>query len=178
MTLNDVDILKELQHREVYVIIDMIAIGNKCSEGDAVDIFEGLIDKYSIDDIVTELSYEIIGKQPDSKEVDTVDNNEKSYKDILIDFYNELQTYDNKLGLTEFLNMNTSFMYKYSEGVKSRYINVQNKKYKDDFESAEILAGAIFGKLKKPPKVTEDDFKTPKQRKEDRINEMRAKRGL
>lgn len=172
---NRIDIRKELMHGEMFVVVDMIAIGNKCTLDDALNILEKLRKQYEYKDIVEELAIEIFGKQAEEND-EVVENNDKSLTDILTDFYNELQTLDDKLSLSEFLSMNTSYMYKYAEGVKSRYIFNKNKDLRDEFDSACVYWGVFGGKVKKAPQIRESDLKTPKQIKEERIQEMRNKR--
>lgn len=172
---NRVDIRKELMHGEMFVVIDMIAIGNKCTIEDALDKLKNLQKHYEYKEIVEELAIEIFGKQAEEND-EVVESNDKSLTDILTDFYNELQTLDDKLSLSEFLSMNTSYMYKYAEGVKSRYLFNKNKALRDEFDSACVYWGVFGGKVKKAPQIKESDLKTPKQLKEERIQEMRERR--
>lgn len=172
---NRVDIRKELMYGEMFVVVDMIAIGNKCSLDDALNILKRLRKQYEYKDIVEELAIEIFGRQAE-KDDEVVEDNDKSLTDILTDFYNELQTLDDKLSFSEFLSMKTSYMYKYAEGVKSRYIFNKNKDLRDEFDSACVYWGVFGGKVKKAPQIRESDLKTNKQLKEERIQEMRERR--
>lgn len=174
-TINKVDIRKQLSHGDFTVVIELIAKGNSVTTDDAMEQFKELIKSYTYEEIVQELAIEVFGRQAESDD-EIVDSNNKSFTEILTSFYNEIQTLDNNLSISEFMGMNTSFMYKYAEGIKSRYIFNKNKELRDEFENIAMLMGVLDGKIKKAPQVKESDFKTAKQIKEERIQEMRERR--
>ena len=155
MQKNDVDILKELEKGELYMVIDMIALGDKCSEEEAVSKFESLLREHSYTEIVSEIAYEIIGKKTDD-DSETVDREDKSFLEILTDFYDELQTVDNKITISEFLNMNSEFMYKYADGIKKRYLFNKNERLREYYEFLGMYGKLWNGDLKECPQYDED----------------------
>ena len=155
MQKNDVDILKELEKGELFVVIDMIALGDKCSEEEASNKFQSLLKEYSYTEIISELAYEIIGRRVECND-ETVEREDKSFLDILTDFYDELQTVDNKITISEFLNMNSEFMYRYADGIKKRYLFNKNERLRECYEFLGMYGQLWNGKLKECPQYDED----------------------
>lgn len=152
---NDVDPIIELEHYSYDTILDLIMLGCKCSFNDAYDIYVNSIYKNGYDKTYEYIAYDLIGSRPSEDNKNNVDKNKLTYLEILEKFFNELQTVDNNFTLSEYLNMNTRFMYKYAEGIKHRYINTLNNKNEEQFRNATTFLGILFGKIKKPLKINE-----------------------
>lgn len=155
MRINDVDILKELESGETFIITDLIKISNKCSDDDAINIFLELLKTMKYEDIVKQIAFEIFPIER-NENTEYINNKDKSFENILYDFYNEIQTLDERLSFTEFMNMNTETVYKYADGVKQRCIFNKNKKLRDDYDYIAMFSSALNGKLKKCPQLNAD----------------------
>lgn len=154
---NNINIITEIKNGEYSVIIDLLSIGNNIDINEAIGLFQELLKNYSYIDIVKSLSISIFGENNNSDN-GYVDTTNKTLSDILMDFYNEIHTIDD-LDISSFLNMNTTSIYKYAEGVKQRYIYNINNRRREAFESAQIDAGVKFGGLKEVPLISEEDVK-------------------
>ena len=153
---NDVNILEELSFCNFSIVADVISMGCKISEEEALDKLGELLKNYEITEIVKMLAYEIIGNEP-SKENDNVDQSEfSSFSDVLENFYSEIQTVDKNLGLSEFQNISTRYMYKYAEGLKKRYVFNKNQEYQSQYSNVAMFMSALAGKLKECPQLNED----------------------
>lgn len=151
-----ISILEEIKQGELFVIQDMIRLGNQCSDEDACHIFENALEKKSITDIINELITELIGKEPEQDE-ETIDENEfKSFGDILEDFYTQIQTVDDTLSISDFLNMSTRYMYRYADGLQKRYVHKKNVEIQNQYNNVAMFMSALAGKLKKCPQLNED----------------------
>lgn len=168
--VNDVNILEELSYGNFDIVLDVIKLGLKCSDEDALKLLEEYIDKYGYEQTIKYLAYDLIGKEPSDTDDKTDVSDYKSFSDILETFYNEIQTVDKNLSLSDFWNISTRYMYRYAEGLKSRYTFNLNQQSKEQFLNAETFLGLLFGKLKKPlqfdenGKVITNDNKTVKQK--------------
>lgn len=153
----DINIINELQNLSLDVVIDLIKIGNQCSYERALEIYDEASKEMDLQGIVEQLAVELIGREPDDNNDKNIDNKEfKSLSDIFENFYNELQTVDEKLTLTEFWSLSTRYMYRYADGVKQRYIFDKNKKLRDDYDYIAMFSSALNGKLKKCPQLNAD----------------------
>jgi hypothetical protein len=168
--VNDVNILEELSYGNFDIVLDVIKLGLKCSDEDALKLLEEYIDKYGYEQTIKYLAYDLIGKEPSDTDDKTDVSDYKSFSDILETFYNEIQTVDKNLSLSDFWNISTRYMYRYAEGLKSRYTFNLNQQSKEQFLNAETFLGLLFGKLKKPLQFDENgnvitnDNKTVKQK--------------
>lgn len=168
--VNDVNILEELSYGNFDIVLDVIKLGIKCSDEDALKLLEEYIDKYGYEQTIKYLAYDLIGKEPSDTDDKTDVSDYKSFSDILETFYNEIQTVDKNLSLSDFWNISTRYMYRYAEGLKSRYTFNLNQQSKEQFLNAETFLGLLFGKLKKPLQFDENgnvitnDNKTVKQK--------------
>jgi hypothetical protein len=172
---NDINILEELQYCNISIIIDLIMIGNKCSYEDALNILDIELRNREITDICEEIAYSLLGKEQDDNNDEYVENSENlSISDILHNYYNELQIVDDKLTITEFISMSTKFMFKYSEGIKQRYIYEKNKKYRDEYDSAAMILSGLAGKLKECPQLDKDG-KIHKDNVKDKLLKFKTK---
>lgn len=173
---NNINIITELKNGEYTVIVDLLAIGNNIDINEAIGLFQKLIKNYEYIDIVKSLSISIFGENNNSDN-GYVDTTNKTLSDILMDFYNEIHTIDD-LDINSFLNMNTTSIYKYAEGVKQRYIYNINNRRREAFESAQIDTGVKFGGLKEVPLVSEDTFMSKADKKAKWLEERRREQGI
>jgi ribosomal protein L29 len=154
--INDIDILAELGQFNLFVITDLIRIGNKCGEAEAESLFNKYIENMTLEQIVEELAYEVIGARPSDNEDEQADKKEQTFSDVLWEFFNQIQTLDSKLTLSEFRSMSTKNMYKYAEGLKTRYIAEINKMLSEQYSNAGMIVQALGGDLKECPRLDED----------------------
>lgn len=173
---NNINIRTQLKHGELFIVVDLIAMSLKCTTDDALNILDDLLEEYSFEEIIQEIAIELAGKKAEKDDMKVEDDN-KSFTDILTSFFNEMQAFDN-ISISEFMSMNTTFMYQYAEGIKDRYIINKNRQLKDEFDNNAMFLSMFGGKTKRPPQIKESDFKTAKQIKEERIQAMRERRGL
>ena len=154
--IDDIDILSELGQCNLFVVIDLLRIGNKCNEEDAELLFGKYSKEMTLEQIVEELAYEVIGERP-SNEKQTQSSDELStFSDVLWSFYNQIQAVDNNLTLTEFRNMSTKQLYKYCNGLQKRIINEKNKMLEDQYLNTIMLLKGLNGDLKECPRLNED----------------------
>ena len=153
---NDINIFDELSQANLFIILDLIKLGNKCDDAEAESIFNKAVEEYGYDEAVKELAYELIGKRPDENEKNNVDKNYSSFSEVLEDFYNNIQTVDKNFGLSEFWNISTRYMYKYADGVQKRFISDKNQELQSQFSNAMMFGQMLAGKLKECPQLNED----------------------
>ena len=67
---NDINIFDELSQANLFIILDLIKLGNKCDDAEAESIFNKAVEEYGYDEAVKELAYELIGRRPDDKFLD------------------------------------------------------------------------------------------------------------
>lgn len=175
MISNDIDILDELESCNIFVMIDLIKMGNKCNEEEAEVILSKYIDEYGLEEVVEELAYEVIGNRPDKNSKTQNTEEFKSFSDILESFYNDIQAIDSNLSISEFMNMSTRYMYRYADGLQKRYINNKNQELQSQFMNAMIIGSMLAGKLKECPQL-DDNGSLHKQTEEDRIKAFFAER--
>lgn len=153
---NDINIFDELSQANLFIILDLIKLGNKCDDAEAESIFNKAVEEYGYDEAVKELAYELIGKRPDEDEKNNVDKNYSSFSEVLEDFYNNIQSVDKNFGLSEFWNISTRYMYKYADGVQKRFISDKNQELQSQFSNAMMFGQMLAGKLKECPQLNED----------------------
>lgn len=153
---NDINIFDELSQANLFIILDLIKLGNKCDDAEAESIFNKAVEEYGYDEAVKELAYELIGRRPDEDEKNNVDKNYSSFSEVLEDFYNNIQTVDKNFGLSEFWNISTRYMYKYADGVQKRFISDKNQELQSQFSNAMMFGQMLAGKLKECPQLNED----------------------
>lgn len=170
MINNDVDILQELQSCNLFIMVDLVKMSAKCSDDEAENILYKYIDEYGIEAVVEELAYEVIGHKPEPDE--EVQNSEEflSFSDVLENFYNQIQSVDNNLSVSEFMSMSTRYMFRYADGLKKRFINNENIELRHDYMLANMILSGLAGKLEECPQL--DD--TGSVKKEDKMEKMRA----
>lgn len=153
---NDINIFDELSQANLFIILDLIKLGNKCDDAEAESIFNKAVEEYGYDETVKELAYELIGRRPDDNEKNNVDKKYSSFSEVLEDFYNNIQTVDKNFGLSEFWNISTRYMYKYADGVQKRFISDKNQELQSQFSNAMMFGQMLAGKLKECPQLNED----------------------
>lgn len=153
---NDINIFDELSQANLFIILDLIKLGNKCDDAEAESIFNKAVEEYGYDEAVKELAYELIGRRPDEDEKNNVDKKYSSFSEVLEDFYNNIQTVDKNFGLSEFWNISTRYMYKYADGVQKRFISDKNQELQSQYSNAMMFGQMLAGKLKECPQLNED----------------------
>lgn len=153
---NDINIFDELSQANLFIILDLIKLGNKCDDAEAESIFNKAVEEYGYDEAVKELAYELIGRRPDEDEKNNVDKKYSSFSEVLEDFYNNIQSVDKNFGLSEFWNISTRYMYKYADGVQKRFISDKNQELQSQFSNAMMFGQMLAGKLKECPQLNED----------------------
>lgn len=154
--INDINILEELQSGNIFIILDLIKLGNDCSDEQAELIFNNALNENSLGEIIEQLAYELIGNTPNEKDEQNIDNTDKSISNILEEFYNQLQLVDDKLSISEFWNMSTRYMYSYADGIQERFIYNKNKQWKENYENIAMFMSGLTGKLKECPQLNPD----------------------
>lgn len=151
----DVDILSEIEQGELYIILDLVAISNRCNKDDALIMFEKALENYDLDAIIEKLIDCLIGKQC-KKDDDHVDhNNFKNFSEILLTFYRQIQCVDT-LSWGDFTSMTVRQLYNYADGIQERYIINKNEELQSQYNNACITGGVIFGSLKECPQLDKD----------------------
>lgn len=157
---NNINILLELSQNNLFVIVDMIKLGNGFnSTEEAEEYLDRILHNKQYDDIIIDLIYEIIGKKPDEETEQTSkssDNKVFDIMDIFSDYYNSIQAVDKNFSLSEFQSMSTRYMFKYAEGIKERFINERNIKLQEQYTNAMLIGQMISGKLKECPQLDEN----------------------
>lgn len=170
---NDINIFDELGQANLFIILDLIKLGNKCDDADAESILNKAIDEYGFDKTVEKLAYELIGKEPSEEDKKQDNKKYSSFSEVLEDFYNSVQTVDHNFGLNEFWNISTKYLYKYADGVQKRYINDKNLELQSQYSNAIMFGQMLAGKLKECPQLNDDG--TIKQKTLlDKIKELQA----
>lgn len=154
--LNDVNILEELSSGNLFILHDLIMIGNKCSSDDADRLVEEYLVKYGFDKTFELMAEELIGRKASDNKDGNIKKDYNSFSEVLEDFYNQIQSIDKNLSLSDFWNISTRYMYKYADGLKDRFILNLNKHSQESFINAENFIGLLFGKLKEPLYFNED----------------------
>lgn len=156
MINNDVDILEELGACNLFIMIDLIKMGNKCSDEEAETTLNKYIDKYGIEAVVEELAYEVIGHKPDENDKVNDHTEYTSFSDVLESFYNDIQAIDSNLSISEFMGMSTRYMFRYADGIKKRFINNKNQELQSQYMNAMLIGSMLAGKLDECPQLNED----------------------
>ncbi len=152
----DINIIEELQSFNLFVVFDLLMIGNKCNYEEAEYIFKNAINEMSLDELINQLAYELIGKKPEEDEECNDSNKFSSFSEILENYYNEIQTVDKNLSLNDLWNISTRYMYVYADGLKSRYVHNKNMELQSQYSNVAMFMSALSGKLKECPQLNED----------------------
>lgn len=168
---NDLSIIEELQNGSLFILLDLIKLGNHCSDEEAETILDKALNEMSLAEVVENLAYELIGKKPDQNEEVIDSKNVSTYSDILESFYSEIQTVDERLSLNEFMDMSTRYMYRYADGLKKRYINNKNREMQSQYTNVAMFMGALAGKLKECP-VLDDNGNIKEKSLVDKIRSL------
>lgn len=155
--LNDINIFDELSQGNLFIILDLIKLGNNnCSDEEAETILNKAVKEIGFDNVVEELAYELIGKRPDENDKTTDSNKYSSFTEVLEDFYDSVQSVDKNFGLSEFWNISTKYLYKYADGVQKRFINDKNQELQTQYSNVVMFGQMLAGKLKECPQLNED----------------------
>lgn len=171
---NDMNILEELSQGNLFIIIDLIKLGNHCDDAEAESILNKSIEEIGYEKTVEELAYELIGRKPDKNEETTDSKKYSSFSEVLEDFYDSVQTVDKNFGLSEFWNISTKYLFKYADGVQKRYISDKNQELQAQYSNVVMFGQMLAGKLKECPQLNEDGTLHKKSLAE-QIKEMRKK---
>lgn len=154
--LNDINILEELSNLSLFIILDLIQLGNKCSEDEAENILNKALETMNYEEIASELAYELIGKKPDENEECISESDVTTFSDVLEEFYTQIQTIDSNLGLSDFKGMSTRYLYRYADGLQKRFVNKKNMELQNQYSNVAMFMNALGGKLKECPQLNED----------------------
>lgn len=171
--INDVNILEELAQLNLFIIIDLIEIGNKCEPEMAESLLNKYLKEMTLEQIAEELTYEVIGNKPSENKEGNVEDKWSTFSDVLWMFFNQLQSLDSNLSISEFRSMSTKSMYKYAEGVKERYINNMNLELEKMFMDKVMLGQSMSGKLKDCPRL-DPDGSLHKETLQEKLMKLRA----
>lgn len=153
---NYINIFDELSQGNIFIILDLIRLGNKCDDAEAESIFNKAIEQFGYEKTVEHLAYELIGKEPDENDDNNSNKKYSSFSDMLEDFYDSVQAVDKNFGLNEFWNISTRYLYKYADGVQKRFISDINLELKKQHSNAMMFGQMLAGKLKECPQLNED----------------------
>lgn len=171
---NNTNILEELSFGNFSILHDLIMISEKCDSDKAYELIEEYIDKYGYEKTFELCAYAVIGREPSEDDSNNVDKDYKSFSDVLEKFYNEIQTIDKNITLSDFWNISTKYMYRYTDGLRDRYIFNLNKQSQEQFINAETFIGLLFGKLKEPLQFDPDGNLHKKTKTEELIAKLKA----
>lgn len=175
-SLENVNILEELQYGSVFIIIDLIKLGNERTDDDAESILNNALKEMTLQEIIEQVLYELVGRLPNDNNDENIDSKNLSFSNILEEFYTQIQIVDNSLSIGDFLKFSPRYMYTYADGLQKRYIHNKNKKYMEDYENVAMFMSALTGKLKDCPRLNEDG--TPyKPSLKDKIAALKARSG-
>lgn len=173
--INDTDILKNLQFGEIDTVIDLIAIGLGCDVDEAVKMLDNALQTHTLIEIIENIAWCLVGKQEVKEDTPKVDKNEyKSLTDIFEGMYQQLQIVDG-LGLADFFNMSTRYLYKYANGVQKRYILKKNEELQSQYSNISMMVSALGGKLRECPQLDETG-KIKQLSLQDRLRAMKKQR--
>ena len=171
---NNTNILEELSFGNFEILHDLIMMSEKCDSDKAYELIDEYIDKYGYEKTFELCAYAVIGREPSNNDNDNVDKDYKSFSDVLEKFYNEIQTIDKNITLSDFWNISTKYMYRYTDGLRDRYIFNLNKQSQEQFINAETFIGLLFGKLKEPLQFDPDGKLHKKTKNEELIAKLKA----
>ena len=152
----DINIFDELSQGNLFIVLDLIKLGNNCDDAEAESILNKAVEEYGFNKMIEEIAYELVGKRPDENDEVTDNKKYSSFTEVLEDFYDNVQTVDKNFGLDQFWNISTRYLYKYSEGVKKRYVNDKNLELQSQYSNAMMIGQMLAGKLKECPQLNED----------------------
>lgn len=153
---NDISIFEELSQGNVFIMLDLIKLGNNCDDAEAESIFNKSVEQLGYDKTVESLAYELIGREPSEDDKNNSDKKYTSFTEVLEDFYDSVQTVDKNFGLNEFWNISTRYLYKYADGVQKRFVNDKNMELQSQYSNVVMFGQMLAGKLKECPQLNED----------------------
>ena len=153
--LNDVNALNKLENYDIDIICNIIKLSNNIDDNKCEEYVTSKIKEYGLMTLTVLLLEDIFGKIEQSNK-NNVEIKERSFTELFNDFYNEIQAYDSSLSYSDFCGMNTLFMYKYCDGIKTRYIHNKNEQLRNNYEQAAMILSGLAGKLKECPQINEN----------------------
>lgn len=173
----DINALEELENYSMEVLIDIVMISNKLDYDNACEYITKYIRNSSLSDAIVDLFVDIFGEiKSDGK--NNVEIKTRSFTQLFMDFYNQIQTVDDNLTFKDFCDMNTLFMYKYCDGIKIRVINNKNQDLQSNYELVGMFGSMLAGKLKECPQIKEDGKLDKKNHLNKQIEQMRELKRL
>lgn len=152
----EVNIIENLQAGNWFIVIDLIKLGNKCDDAEAESILDKAIETMTMEEVLQEIAFELVGRETSDKENNVDKKQYTSFSEILEDFYNQIQTVDENLGLNEFWGLSTRYLYRYADGLQKRYVYNTNKELQSQYHNVAMFMQALGGKLKECPRLNED----------------------
>ena len=173
--VNDTNILKSLQFGETDTITDLIVIGSGCSADEAVERLDKALQNSTLDEIINDIVYCLIGKQKINEDTPTMDKKDyESLTDVFEIMYQQLKIVDG-LSLSDFMNMRVRYLYRYADGVQKSYILKKNEELQSHYSNVAMLMSALGGKLKECPQLDETG-KIKKMSLQERIIALKKQR--
>lgn len=173
----DINALDELENYSMEVLIDIVMISNKLNYDTACDYIAKYIKQNTLSGAIIDLFSDIFGEiKSDGK--NNVEIKTRSFTQLFMDFYNQIQTVDDNLTFKDFCDMNTLFMYRYCDGIKIRAINNKNQDLQSNYELVGMFGSMLAGKLKECPQIKEDGKLDKKNHLNKQIEQMRELKRL
>ena len=154
---NNISILKELCNLSICTLADMVMIGANVDMDDAYNIIDCMFEDQGIERTFINICYDIIGINSENEETSNSNVENNSLTEIFEHIYFEIKKYDNTITLSEYMNMDTRYVFKYCEQLKDKIIDDFNNRSADNFRQATTLLGVLFGKLNKPIKIENEN---------------------
>lgn len=154
--IKGVNALNKLENYDIEVICDIIKMSNNIDDDKCEEYVTSQIKEHGLMEFTILLFEDIFGKITHSNK-NNVEIKERSFTELFNDFYNEIQAYDSSLSYSDFCGMNTLFMYKYCDGIKTRYIHNKNEQLRNNYEQAAMILSGLAGKLKECPQINENE---------------------
>ena len=171
--VNNTNALLRLENYDIDIIYDIIKMSNKIDDDTCEEYVDGRIKEIGLMQLTVQIFEDIFGKIKSTNK-NNVQIKERSFTELFNDFYNEIQAYDSSLSYSDFCNMNTLFMYKYCDGIKTRYIHNKNEQLKNNYEQAAMILSGLAGKLKECPQL-DDNGNTKKKDPFDGLRKLKNK---
>ena len=156
MYSSGIDVIKELNDIEPFIVTDLVMIGNHCSYDEAIKLVECELKSKSIEDMVDDIVGVLIPDIKCSDENSVPVDDDFSYLDVLEMFFEQLQIVDNSLSVSDFKDMNIRHMYRYAEGLNKRFINNINISLQSNYMNISMLMSALAGELSECPRLDDN----------------------
>lgn len=173
--IKGVNALNKLENYDIEIICDIIKMSNNIDDDKCEEYVTSQIKEHGLMEFTILLFEDIFGRITHSNN-NNVEIKERSFTELFNDFYNEIQAYDSSLSYSDFCGMNTLFMYKYCDGIKTRYIHNKNEQLRNNYEQAAMILSGLAGKLKDCPQLDEETGKQKKKSAKELADMLRAQR--